>query len=230
MMNGLRNFERKDIREQVFEELLGKITTSAWKPGERIPSENELTTAMGVSRISVREAIQKLAAMDLVETFKGKGTFVKEFTTNSYLKSLTPMILLSKEDVKYILEYRKILEVGIIDLYMKKVLKSDIDRLQKNLDKMKQYRNNLNKYKVYDLAFHMKLYEMTRNPFIIKITNMIRDILNSSMGAVLTEKGAEEGIAYHSDLLKYIKEGNMAKLKEVTTELLGQVEYELEEL
>ena len=91
----LHALDKKEIRQQVFEQLLSQITTGKWKPGEKIPSENELTSIMGVSRISVREAIQKLAAMDLVETYRGKGTFVKEFTTNNYLKSLTPMLLMT---------------------------------------------------------------------------------------------------------------------------------------
>ena len=122
----LHALDKKEIRQQVFEQLLSQITTGKWKPGEKIPSENELTSIMGVSRISVREAIQKLAAMDLVETYRGKGTFVKEFTTNNYLKSLTPMLLMTPDDILFVVEYRRILEVGIIDLYTRNPTSRDI--------------------------------------------------------------------------------------------------------
>ena len=118
-ITGLHTFQRKDIREQVFDELLAQITSGNWKAKEKIPSENELTKALNVSRITIREAIQKLAAMDLVETYRGKGTYVKEFTTSNYLKSLTPMILFSKDEINYIIEYRRIIEVGIIEIYMR---------------------------------------------------------------------------------------------------------------
>ena len=50
----LHALDKKEIRQQVFEQLLSQITTGKWKPGEKIPSENELTSIMGVSRISVR--------------------------------------------------------------------------------------------------------------------------------------------------------------------------------
>ena len=162
-INGLRSFQRKDIREQVFEELLNQITSGAWKPGEKIPSENELTKALNVSRITIREAIQKLAAMDLVESYHGKGTYVKEFTTSNYLKSLTPMILLSRDDLKYIIEYRRILEVGIIELFMKNVNDKYIKRLENDLMNMIAYKHDLNKYQQYDMDFHITLYEMTHN-------------------------------------------------------------------
>ncbi len=224
----LKNLYKKKIRDQVFEQLLNQITSGVWKPGEKILSENELTAIMGVSRISIREALQKLAAMDLVETYRGKGTFVKEFTTNNYLKSLTPMLLLSKQDVRYVLQYRRILELGIIDLYMSNLKKRDINRLQKDLDKMILYKDDLSKYRIYDLDFHVVLYEMTGNPVILKITNMIRDILNSALGVALTEEGAEEGIEFHSKILKLIKERDTDNLKLVVSELFDKIEEDLD--
>ena len=226
----LHALDKKDIREQVFDQLLSQITTGKWKPGEKIPSENELTSIMGVSRISVREAIQKLAAMDLVETYREKGTFVKEFTTNNYLKSLTPMLLMTPGDILFVVEYRRILEVGIIDLYTRNTTERDIVFLSRTLDKMKQYyRTNLKKYTKYDLEFHMKLYEMTGNPFIIKISNLIYDILSAAMKEAVTERGAEEGIDFHSKMLEYIKTGDVPKLKKLNNELFDQIELEVRE-
>lgn len=226
----LKCLTKDKIRDQVFEQLLSQITSGIWKPGTKIPSENELTEIMGVSRISIREALQRLSAMDLVETYRGKGTFVKEFTANNYLKSLTPMLLLTKQDVRYVVQYRRILEIGIIEAYMKNVRKRDIARLQKDLDKMIYYysQHNLAKYQTYDLDFHVTLYEMTRNPIILKITNMILDILSSAMGMALTEVGAEEGIEFHSNMLRLIKEGDIEHLKLVVTELFDKIEEELD--
>lgn len=226
----LHALDKKDIREQVFEQLLCQITTGKWKAGDKIPSENELTSIMGVSRISVREALQKLAAMDLVETYRGKGTFVKEFTTNNYLKSLTPMLLMTPGDILFVVEYRRIIEVGIIDLYTRNPTSRDITFLTRTLDRMKKYyKTNLKKYTKYDLEFHMKLYEMTGNPFIIKISNLIYDILRVAMKEAVTERGAEEGIAFHSEMLEYIKMGEGSSLKKLTNELFDQIELEVKE-
>lgn len=224
----LHALDKKDIREQVYDQLLSQITTGRWTLGMKIPSENELASIMGVSRISVREAIQKLAAMDLVETFRGKGTFVREFTTNNYLKSLTPMLLMTSADILFVVEYRRILEVGIIDLYTKHPTSRDVEFLSGTLGKMKRYhKTNLKKYTKHDLEFHMKLYEMTGNPFIIKISNMIYDILSVAMKGAVTERGAEEGIAFHSKILEFIKNGDALRLKELTNQLFDQIELEV---
>ena len=172
-LDGFEYLKKQDIKEQVFQQLLSKIQSGEWKPGEKLPSENELTKAMGVSRITVREAIQKLVAINLVETHQGKGSFVKNVNSNSYLKSMTPMLMMDNEDVRSVLEYRKIMEVGIIDAVIERASDSDIKVLERLTGKMHQHCDhwNINKYKQYDIEFHMKMYEITRNPFILPKTS-----------------------------------------------------------
>ena len=140
------------------------------------------------------------------------------------------MLLMTPGDILFVVEYRRILEVGIIDLYTRNTTERDIVFLSRTLDKMKQYyRTNLKKYTKYDLEFHMKLYEMTGNPFIIKISNLIYDILSAAMKEAVTERGAEEGIDFHSKMLEYIKTGDVPKLKKLNNELFDQIELEVRE-
>lgn len=227
--SSLQSLEQKSVKDQIFDQLMSQIINGVWKPGDKIPSENELTAIMGVSRISVREAIQKLKAMELIETHRGKGSFVKEFTTSSYLQTLTPMLLLSKEDILYVVEYRRIIEVGIIDLFMKRGEQKDVAELHYLLEKMKENQHHLPTYTSYDLQFHLKLYEMTKNPIIVKISNMISDLLNSAMKGAVTDRGAEEGIEFHTRILEAIEAHNTEVLKKITNELFDQIESEIKE-
>ena len=138
---------------------------------------------------------------------------------------LVTCLLYTSDDILFVVEYRRILEVGIIDLYTRNPTSRDIAFLTKTLDKMKQYyRTNLKKYTKYDLEFHMKLYEMTGNPFIIKISNLVYDILSAAMKEAVTERGAEEGIEFHSAMLEYIRNGEIDNLKKLTNELFDQIE------
>lgn len=226
--SGFEYLKKQDIKEQVFRQLLSKIERGEWKPGEKLPSENQLTKMMGVSRITVREAIQKLVAINLVETHQGKGSFVKDVSANSYLKSMTPMLMMSNDDVLSVLEYRKIMEVGIVDIVVERATEADINMLEKLTDKMRHYceKWNVKKYKEYDIEFHMKMYEMTKNPFIIKISNITKDILNMAMTSTVTQKGAEEGVIFHTKILECLKARDAGRLKEITRESLVAVEEE----
>lgn len=229
---GLVNLRSKEIREQVFEQLLMKITMGEWKAGEKIPSENELAKAMGVSRLSVREAIQKLSALSIVETVRGKGTYVLAFSANNYIRSMTPMLYLSLSDIRSIVQYRKIIEIGIIDIIMQNIKKKDIDYLKKTLQKMIYFyeKKNFGKYKEYDVAFHMKMYEMTDNPFIIKISNIVKDSIGSAIEGALTDKGAKEGIEFHREIINCIEENDPERLKKITNELFVAIEEDIAEM
>lgn len=58
------------------EELAGRIERGEWRPRERLPSEPELASAMGVSRATLREALRSLAEDGFVTRVQGSGTFV----------------------------------------------------------------------------------------------------------------------------------------------------------
>jgi GntR family transcriptional regulator len=70
---------RRDVvplYHQLKELLTEKIESGEWAPGRQLPGENELTQEYGVSRATVRQAMQLLENQGLVERFQGRGTFV----------------------------------------------------------------------------------------------------------------------------------------------------------
>ena len=74
---------------QVEEDMRRRIQTGRWPPGQRIPSEQELCSLYGVSRITVRQAIANLASGGLVVREPGRGTFVREPTLTAGMRGLT---------------------------------------------------------------------------------------------------------------------------------------------
>ena len=68
--------ERLNVTNQVIAYLKQNIEDGIWKAGEKIPSENQLTKELGISRASVRTAIQHLAGIGVLESVHGKGTYV----------------------------------------------------------------------------------------------------------------------------------------------------------
>jgi GntR family transcriptional repressor for pyruvate dehydrogenase complex len=67
---------RSKLAERVAEEILGGIRTNKVEPGSRIPSERELMEALGVGRSTIREAINGLAMLGVLEIRHGQGAFV----------------------------------------------------------------------------------------------------------------------------------------------------------
>ncbi|MCC8126623.1 MAG: FCD domain-containing protein [Clostridiales bacterium] len=66
-----------NVTEQVMKHIKGKLATGTWTVGSKLPSENELCAELGCSRTSIRAAIQKYNVLGVLETQRGKGTFVR---------------------------------------------------------------------------------------------------------------------------------------------------------
>ena len=79
------------VYSQLAELLRQQILSGSYRPGERLPSESQLVEAFQVSPMTVRRAINLLAAQDVISTIQGRGTFVKEVELGSaafYLSDL----------------------------------------------------------------------------------------------------------------------------------------------
>ena len=84
----------KRLYEQVVERVRGMIEQGIYKKGDLLPSEKELMEMMGVSRITVREAMRLLSEAGVIHTIKGKGWKQIEGTTASHSRNIT------KEDLE----------------------------------------------------------------------------------------------------------------------------------
>ncbi|MDQ0873895.1 DNA-binding GntR family transcriptional regulator [Paenibacillus sp. V4I3] len=70
------------LYEKIYSHLLDEIKAGRLKPGDRIPSENELSTQFSVSRITSKKALEMLAQHDWIERLQGKGSYVAQKILN----------------------------------------------------------------------------------------------------------------------------------------------------
>jgi GntR family transcriptional repressor for pyruvate dehydrogenase complex len=216
--NGLTTVRRTSIRSQVFEKLRDQIIQGVWSPGMKIPSENELTKLLGVSRISVRESLQKLVALGILETRHGEGTFVQPYSPAVHMNSLLPVLILGQKDLIEVLEYRKIMEVGAVEIAVERATDEDIRKLEEILRCMEADRDDERAFAADDLAFHLTIAEATGNEVIIRVNNIIKDILSVSMTKIVHNLGMQDGLRYHSLILDALKRRDKDEAKRAMEE------------
>jgi len=196
----------ENLTSQVFEQLKDQIITNKWKSGDKIPSENKLTEILNVSRITIREALQALVALELLEKKRGQGTFVKKSFTESFINSLVPLIKFDHSQTVYMHEYRKIVEIGAIGIVVDRASKEDINSLKNILGEMRKYKdNNLKNFASEDLNFHLALSQITKNPIIIRTSFIIKDFFRTHMVRVIKLMGTEPGLYYHEKIIQAIE-------------------------
>jgi len=165
-------FRTKRIYEEVAEEIRNWILEGKIKPGEKLPSEEELLKFFGVSRASLREAFRLLESMGLVETILGKGRFARSL----------PKVDLSSPTVFYeTLIAREILEPMITKYAARCATSEDISRIGKIIEKVEERLDSAIEELIrYDQEFHLEVAKATHNFFLINITldylNIIRGL------------------------------------------------------
>jgi len=201
----LARVKRATVKEQIVVQLRDQIVRRVWPPGSKIPSENELTRRLGVSRVSLREALQNLASLGLLESRQGGGTYVKEYSGEILFNPLFPMLALDKTDVLNVLEYRRIVEKGTAALVAEKARTKEIEELEAAYRAMMRQKKNTHAFARADLDFHLALARATGNPIVIKVNDIIRNILSVSMDKIVLSLGVSDGLSYHRRILDAIK-------------------------
>lgn len=178
-----------------------------WELGEKLPSETELGNILGVSRVTVRQALQKLAVLGLVETRLGEGTFVCEANMAARMKaSLVPDIYLTPHSTEEVLDFRCAIEVETAGLAARKATAEDIAELKRLLARQLDVENRTPKsFADDDNAFHMTIAKSTGNSLIIATYELLADIFSSAMMHTVRSLGMEIGIPYHKRLVEAIE-------------------------
>jgi GntR family transcriptional repressor for pyruvate dehydrogenase complex len=106
--------EPKSAVDRAFHGLRHMIASGRLCPGERIPPENDLCEELSVSRGSLREAIRMLAALRVIESRHGSGTFVSALRPEDIIGSLSLTVdLLPLTGLLEVYEIRRILEAHV---------------------------------------------------------------------------------------------------------------------
>ncbi len=199
--------EKMSISEQVFNQMKQEIVDQKWLPGQKLPSETTLAEHFGGCRVTVRQALQKLAVIGLVETRFGEGTFVNNVDLGRQMKAvLLPSAHLQPHSIEEVLEYRSVIEVETAGLAASRATSADIAHLREFLDRqMDEKTRTARSFSDDDMKFHMVIAESTGNPLIIATYEVMWDILNSAMYQTVSGFGFSGALPYHLQLIEAIE-------------------------
>ena len=135
--------------DTVAEYLSEGIASGKWKPGEKLPSEAQLCSLLGASRVTVRSAIGRLTGLGLVQSRQGKGTYVCE----PIMSYEIPVLSIQSADWLSIFEFRKIIESESAALAAIRATAAEVRELGDSLVGMERG-ESLQEVADYDMRFH----------------------------------------------------------------------------
>lgn len=94
---------------------------------------------------------------------------------------------------------------------------------------MKKYRqNNLEKFALEDVNFHLALSQITKNPIIIRANFVIKDFFRNHMIKIVEAMGTESGLYFHEKIIQAIEKGNKEEAKQLMKKHLEKNEEYLQ--
>jgi len=147
----------------VQESLRSYIEANKLKAGDALPPESFLAQQLGVGRNSVREAIKALESLGILETRRGIGVFVKEFSFQPLLDNLAYGLGDTLRDVEELRELRRVLEVGLIDKTIEMIGEEDLVALRDVTERMRQRAERNESFAEEDELFHRLLFRCQNN-------------------------------------------------------------------
>lgn len=180
----LKKVNNVSVVQQVIDNLTEAMLNRQLCPGDKIPTEAELAESMGVGRNSIREAVKILVYLGVLEIRRAEGTFVCDGFSESMIDPMIYGIILDKEDsYENLMELREMMEVGIMQLAMKKVTQKELDVLKNKLENMheeiRKGSDNVENAFWADNDFHDTISDMGQNPLIDKINRVVRTLTHA---------------------------------------------------
>src|SRR3954453_22409469 len=149
------------------------IERGALKPGARLPAERDLATQVGVSRPTIRAGLRTLAAMGVVQSRHGSGTYIPEGPPALNTDALSFLAALHGFTRDEMYEARRILEVGAAGLAAERATPDQIASLAEEVASLFATMNDARRFLAHDIVFHRTVAAASGNPIVTTLVEMV---------------------------------------------------------
>lgn len=199
----MKSIGRKSLVDAAITELREEIAAGRWEVGEKIPSESRLAEALGVSRLSVREAVRALVHTGLLTTRQGDGTYVTA-TDEAAVAFRRKLESVAERDVE---EVRRGLDLVAARIAATRRTEQDLTTLQDILMRRQEAFDNgeLEKFADADVKFHLSVARATQNELLHSLYVTLSEALRETVLADHMEHSTTDA---HHALLRAIEAGD----------------------
>ena len=174
---------RNKVYQEVAKQLERRIAEQM-RPGDLLPPERELVQMLGVSRGSVRDAIRSLELMGLLEPRQGIGTVVRD-PLSAPANSLTAALLERHRTVEELLDVRKMIEPPLAGRAALHASPKELDDMQQILIRQEEKVQRSELATDEDSEFHYAIALASDNSVVLKVVDVLMDLLKETTGTVV---------------------------------------------
>ncbi|WP_194791429.1 FadR/GntR family transcriptional regulator [Pseudomonas sp. UFMG81] len=208
---------KRSLVEQAVDHLRARIATGTWSVGQRLPTEPELATDLGISRNTVREAMRVLAFSGLVEIRQGDGSYLR--TAQDPLQAVQAM---SHCTVEHARETRHILEAEAIGLAALRHTEQDLRELREALQRSAEhFHGDVHTYVACDIRFHQRLVDAAHNPALSELYRYFSGVAGAALQHNMTATPRCQAVFdLHGQILDALEQRDPERAKALSRTLI----------
>jgi len=226
---------QRRLADNIVEQLETMILEGTLQPGERLPAERALAEQFGVSRPSLREAVQKLAARGLLVSRQGGGNYVSDNLGSSFSDPLLGLLEGRPEAQRDLLEFRHTLEADCAYYAARRATDLDRQHLQSAYESLQAcYAPESNASRAdegaADARFHLAIAEASHNMVLLHTIRGLFDLLKrnvvTNIGGMYALRGETRLmlVEQHQQLFDAIMQGRADDAKRIASEHITYVQ------
>jgi DNA-binding FadR family transcriptional regulator len=181
----LQPMRMRSAGEHVADRMVTAIALGEFVPGQRLPTERELSTMLGVSRATVREAMQRLSALGYVEIRRGRtgGAYVQSGWGPEAAEMISRTLLPGWEGFERLFDFRQLIEPLIARTAAERRRRADVPAIESALEDYRGAGTDREASRAADEALHVAIAAAAHNPYLTQLSGQIRKDISLGFGA-----------------------------------------------
>jgi len=217
------SIEKINLSDEAFNHILAIIAAQGYEPGTKIPSESELVIMLGVSRNTIRTALNRFHALGILEARQGNGYYLRNVNVDVFTNLQLPIFLEAQSNLETLTEFRIGVESQGAALAALKATEEDLQNMKRILELSQLHIDDKKHYPVYDMDFHLAVAKASRNSIIFRSIEMLKALYTVWLANFQIVHGNTKSNDLHHQLFEAIRNRNAERARLIMAEHLSDV-------
>lgn len=203
---------RESISEQVSGRILAMIKSGNLKSGDKLPTEQQMCLAFGISRPPLREALKALTLIGVLKSRQGGRYLITDLTPSRLITPFNVLLSVAEHDLQVQFEARSVIELELVRLCVLRASAAQRARIMELARDGYTFQDDPVGFRLLDVEYHQAINTGANNSILSTLSAGLYNVAIDARRLASTKPGViAVSVKQHCDVAKAIESGNAAQ-------------------